>query len=582
MVTSASLRVFFLCLALLTALSARAETTRHGRAFDAVESDVTRFLKHSGRPELPLLNQTLCLVVVAGVRYDVVLVGPSDRSARELAETLDAWQVKNGLGGLVRYERESDASVAVFTRNLRWLGRTSISTPVPIDSIQELAEGLEGDVVMAMIADDHAPLQTSNPPSRTREGGIRHWEFTQEGSRPAPARLELSAPMWAAVLVVGWVVMTALVPYLGLFSAYRRANAEADQATRWAAYRKTFGWFTAVGGAPSILSGALLFTSTPIDHLSVLWTNMGIWPAWVALAGIPACASMPAVTWGYTELGARFPNPSKPLNRAQNSAPTADPQRLREFAILIPIWGVGLSLVPIACLLWPDPGSPGPILSFLFTWLGTLGPIWLLNRRHKQAQMAERFPVAARNLSESARRVGDRLGQTLLPELAAPHSVNGFLTGVRGGRIVRVSTLVSEAFSPSELDFVVASEAARLFLGHRRRHVRGLGALASGFVIMTISLAFHAWSDALFWMSVGSALVMIVASALIVFGENRRTYARDDFAVRVTGDGASAVSAIKKLTLATTSPPNGIDPRAHPQLSKRVERIRAQSAADVS
>ncbi|MBN1533787.1 MAG: M48 family metallopeptidase [Spirochaetes bacterium] len=210
-------------------------------------------------------------------------------------------------------------------------------------------------------------------------------------------------------------------------------------------------------------------------------------------------------------------------------------------------------------------------------------PLFYKYRRIEEGEVAERLAALLKSLGIAFRGI-----YSFNMSRDTRKANAGFAGFGRGKRIVLSDTLISE-FTPGEIAVIFAHE-----LGHyRKRHLLA-NLLVSGALILIsfylCGLAYGATCDAMGFAELHEiAAIPVLLSYLSLVGlltmpltnmvSRRQERQADRYALEVTGDAASFVSAMERLAVINLSDP---DPHpaveflfhAHPSIKKRIRSAR--------
>jgi STE24 endopeptidase len=155
---------------------------------------------------------------------------------------------------------------------------------------------------------------------------------------------------------------------------------------------------------------------------------------------------------------------------------------------------------------------------------------------------------------------------------------NAFQAGPRRFSVF-VSNYLLDNMTTGELSAVMAHE-----LGHaKRRHVLKVTALALctcmiGLDLFIVSLTLNQTSPWPLIPIVAGFIAIIVGPRLVLRLQRKFEFEADEIAVRITGDGTTMISALRKLADLNLVP---VETRfgTHPSIAKRIERIERSTTA---
>ena len=255
----------------------------------------------------------------------------------------------------------------------------------------------------------------------------------------------------------------------------------------------------------------------------------------------------------------------------------------------------GLMLEGIYFLLRAAPDNwwlwTGAFLLLFNVLLANLAPVLLFPIFYKFTPLAEEDQELGERLMALAQKAGAPvMGVFRFDMSRRTKSANAGLTGLgRTRRIILGDTLLEE-FSTEEIETVLAHE-----LGHHAHHdiplgmLIGAGITLGGLYLTSLALewgvrafGYNSTADLaalpLFVICLG--LYGLLTSPLSNAFSRWREYLADDYALQLTGDGASYAAALRRLSdqnLTEADPPAWVEYtlHSHPALSKRIKRADA-------
>jgi STE24 endopeptidase len=383
-------------------------------------------------------------------------------------------------------------------------------------------------------------------------------------------------------LCAGVTAAHALVRTVQAIREYQRPSPPVERDARaYAEYRRALD----VAGTVRGLASAYLFAYGAPGRLADRATAFA--PPWLR----PALFSMPIVAVSsLLDLPISFIESYTPERRyglSDQSIAAWLEEYLKGTALSAAFSAVLLSLFGIAVRhaprTWPFVAAAGTLP--LLVVMNLVVPLWILPMFNKFVPL--NGPLEHR-LRQLAGRYGAATAEILRMDMSRQtRKANAFVTGVGGThRIVLGDTLI-DAFTPDEVEFVVAHELGHYVTKDTWRLI-AVSELMAAILLLWAQRATPVRERARMrkrpillarFIVTMSAASQLLRPLLLAFSRSRE-WAADDFALEATGDAASGAAALSRLrdqNLADEAPPRWYELLfgSHPALKDRIAKLQA-------